>query len=58
MTTVTFTIEITVDIGRELDGRWVAAVANLPGVTARGRTRLEALVALVTRLEQRVPLPS
>ena len=32
-----------VDFDREVDGRWIAEVSDLPGVLAYGRTRKEAL---------------
>jgi predicted RNase H-like HicB family nuclease len=34
---------ITIDIGRETDGRWIAEVAMLPGVLTYGATRGEAI---------------
>lgn len=32
-----------VDVERESDGRWIAEVADLPGVLAYGQTREEAI---------------
>lgn len=42
-----------VEIERETDGRWIAEVPDLPGVTAYGNTRDEA-VARVEALALRV----
>jgi predicted RNase H-like HicB family nuclease len=36
-------VKLTVEFDREVDGRWIAEVADLPGVLAYGRTRKEAL---------------
>ncbi|HEY2883522.1 MAG TPA: type II toxin-antitoxin system HicB family antitoxin, partial [Pirellulales bacterium] len=36
-------IMLTVDVEREEDGRWIAEVADLPGVLAYGQTRQEAI---------------
>jgi predicted RNase H-like HicB family nuclease len=36
-------MKLTVDFDRELDGRWIAEVSDLPGVLAYGRTRKESL---------------
>ena len=33
----------TVEVELEEDGRWIAEVANLPGVQAYGQTRQEAV---------------
>ena len=41
------TTKLAVEIEREDDGRWIAAVPELPGVMAYGETREEA----VTRTE-------
>ncbi|HEV7300105.1 MAG TPA: type II toxin-antitoxin system HicB family antitoxin [Tepidisphaeraceae bacterium] len=32
-----------IDLEREVDGRWIAEVAELPGVLAYGQTREEAV---------------
>lgn len=42
-----------VDVERESDGRWIAEVAELPGVLAYGQTREEA-VGRAQRLALRV----
>jgi predicted RNase H-like HicB family nuclease len=42
-----------VDIEREEDGRWIAEVADLPGVMVYGQTRAEA-IAKVEALALRV----
>jgi predicted RNase H-like HicB family nuclease len=34
---------LTIEVEREEDGRWIAEVADLPGVLAYGQTRQEAL---------------
>ena len=34
---------LTIDMDREVDGRWIADIAALPGVTAYGGTREEAI---------------
>lgn len=36
---------LKVDFLRENDGRWIADIAALPGVTTYGRTRKQALAA-------------
>lgn len=36
----------TIELDREEDGRWIAEVADLPGVLAYGKTREEALAAV------------
>ncbi len=36
-------VKLMVDFDREVDGRWIAEVSDLPGVLAYGRTRKEAL---------------
>ena len=54
-----------VEIEREADGRWIAEVADLPGVLAYGQTREEAvrraqalsLHVLAERLEHGESLP-
>ncbi|MFH1176567.1 MAG: type II toxin-antitoxin system HicB family antitoxin [Acidobacteriota bacterium] len=38
-------MRFTVELEREADGRWIAEVADLPGVMAYGATRDEALGA-------------
>ena len=38
-------IPLKVAFLRETDGRWIADIAALPGVTTYGRTRKEALAA-------------
>jgi predicted RNase H-like HicB family nuclease len=39
------TFHLKVEFLRETDGRWIADIAALPGVTTYGRTRKEALAA-------------
>ena len=36
-------LTMTIEIDREIDGRWIAEVTALPGVLAYGTTREEAL---------------
>lgn len=38
-------IHLKVEFLRETDGRWIADIAALPGVTVYGRTRNQALAA-------------
>jgi predicted RNase H-like HicB family nuclease len=38
-------MHLTVELDRELDGRWIAEVVDLPGVLIYGSTREKALVA-------------
>lgn len=38
-------IHLKVEFLRETDGRWIADIAALPGVTVYGRTRKQALAA-------------
>ncbi len=38
-------MELTVEIDRETDGRWIADVTTLPGMMAYGPSREEALAA-------------
>jgi predicted RNase H-like HicB family nuclease len=37
-------LNLTVEVGREADGRWFAEVRELPGVIAYGSTRAEAML--------------
>jgi predicted RNase H-like HicB family nuclease len=54
-----------IEVEREVDGRWIAEVPELPGVLAYGQSREEAvrraqalsLRVLAERLEQGEPLP-
>jgi predicted RNase H-like HicB family nuclease len=46
-------MRFTVEIDREEDGRWIAEVADLPGVLVYGQTREEA-VTLAKALALRV----
>ena len=39
-------MELRVELEREEDGRWIAEIAELPGVMAYGRTREDALRAV------------
>jgi predicted RNase H-like HicB family nuclease len=34
---------VKIEIEREVDGRWIAEVGDLPGVMAYGSTRVEAI---------------
>jgi len=36
-------MNLTIEIDREEDGRWIAEVPDLPGVLAYGNTRQEAI---------------
>ena len=53
-------MKLSIEMDREEDGRWIAEVADLPGVLAYGATREEALArvealalrVLAERLEQ------
>lgn len=38
--------DLKVEFDREVDGRWIADIPALPGVTVYGRTRKEALRAV------------
>jgi predicted RNase H-like HicB family nuclease len=38
--------KLKVDFHREVDGRWIADIPALPGVTVYGATRQEALAAV------------
>lgn len=38
--------KLKVDFSREVDGRWIADIPALPGVTVYGKTRREALAAV------------
>lgn len=46
-------MNLTVELEREEDGRWLAEVTDLPGVAAYGNTR-DAALALVKALALRV----
>lgn len=56
---------LTIEVEQEDDGRWLAEVADLPGVLAYGRTREEAiervqalsLRVLADRLDHGEPVP-
>ncbi len=37
---------LKVEFDREADGRWIADIADLPGVTVYGRTRKQALASV------------
>jgi predicted RNase H-like HicB family nuclease len=39
-------MRLTIEIEREVDGRWIADVTNLPGVMAYGETRARAVAAV------------
>ncbi len=36
-------MRLTIEVEQEEDGRWIAEVADLPGVLAYGQTRAEAI---------------
>lgn len=40
-----------IELSRELDGRWIAVVANVPGVCGSGPTRYEALREVIADLD-------
>ncbi len=46
-------MKFRIEIDRESDGRWIAEIAELPGVMAYGKTRREA-IAKVEALALRV----
>ena len=37
------TVKFKIEFDREVDGRWIAEIAELPGVMAYGQTKEEAL---------------
>jgi predicted RNase H-like HicB family nuclease len=39
-------VKFTVEIEREVDGRWIAEVREIPGALAYGRTRARAVAAV------------
>lgn len=58
-------LQLTIEIDREEDGRWIAEILELPGVAAYGPTEADAislvkaiaLVELGERLQHGEPLP-
>ena len=50
------TFNLKIDFSREVDGRWIADIPALPGVTVYGRIRKQALVA-AEALALRVIIP-
>jgi predicted RNase H-like HicB family nuclease len=46
-------VRFHIELDRETDGRWIAEIVSLPGVTAYGKTKHEA-VAKVEELALRV----
>jgi predicted RNase H-like HicB family nuclease len=38
-------LNLTIEVERETDGRWIADVVDLPGVLAYGKTRKAALAS-------------
>jgi predicted RNase H-like HicB family nuclease len=36
-------VNLTIDLDREEDGRWIAEASELPGVMSYGKTREEAI---------------
>ncbi|MGA3200915.1 MAG: type II toxin-antitoxin system HicB family antitoxin [Bryobacteraceae bacterium] len=49
---------LKVEFSRERDGRWIADVPALPGVTVYGRTRKKALASIVDRLAHGEAVPA
>jgi predicted RNase H-like HicB family nuclease len=41
-------MDLTIEIGREEDGRWIAEVLELPGVTVYGETQEQAVTRVVS----------
>ncbi|HET6582515.1 MAG TPA: type II toxin-antitoxin system HicB family antitoxin [Nannocystaceae bacterium] len=58
-------LQLTIELDRETDGRWIAEIPELPGVLAYGDTEAEAIVrvkavALVEigdRMQHGEPIP-
>lgn len=58
-------MDLTIELDREVDGRWIAEVLELPGVMVYGATREEAISSvealalrvLADRLEHGEPVP-
>ena len=56
---------MVVEIDREVDGRWIAEIPELPGVLTYGRTRKQAIAraeaialrVMADRLEHGEPIP-
>jgi len=56
---------LSIELDREIDGRWIAEISALPGVMAYGDTRAEAinlvkalaLRVIADRLEHGEPMP-
>ena len=46
-------MSLRIEIGREVDGRWIAEVVDLPGVMVYGQDR-ESAIAAVKDLARRV----
>ena len=65
LTSSTKTFDLKVEFSREDDGRWIADIPLLPGVTVYGRTRKQALASaealalrvIADRLEHDEALP-
>jgi len=63
---VTKEFELSIEYYREVDGRWLADIPALPGVTAYGRTKKQATAAvqawalrlIADRLERGEAVPS
>lgn len=59
-------VNLTLEFDREVDGRWIAEVPQLPGVMVYGDTRAEAVVSaqvlalrvLADMIEHREALPT
>jgi predicted RNase H-like HicB family nuclease len=39
-------MHLRIELDREIDGRWIADVPDLPGVMVYGRTRMEAIATV------------
>lgn len=39
-------MKLSIELGREVDGRWIATVPEIPGVSKYGQTRDEAIQAV------------
>jgi predicted RNase H-like HicB family nuclease len=60
-----FRMQLTIEIEREVDGRWIADVREIPGALAYGSTREQAVAsvealalrAIADRIEHGEPAP-
>ena len=39
-------MNLSIELDREVDGRWIANAPDLPGVMVYGKTRLEAIASV------------